>query len=85
LPERLGLDEEREDTLAVDLDDRQRGPVRRLQLGVAHDVDLLEVPGADAVDDLERRGAEMTALGDEDDDAPPRDRDPASRLPRPHA
>jgi hypothetical protein len=73
--QRLGLHEEGERTLAVDLDDRDRRPVRVLQARVAADVDALEVAGADPVDDLEGGVAELAALGDVDDD--PRDRGPA--------
>jgi hypothetical protein len=73
--QRLGLHEERERRLAVDLDDGDRRPVRILQARVAADVDALEVAGADPLDDLERGVAELTPLRDVDDD--PRDRDPA--------
>ena len=60
-PERLGRDEVREGTNAVDLDDRQIGAVAALELRVAGDVDDGEVE-AELVprpaDDLERALAE---------------------------
>lgn len=42
-PERFGLDEVRERALAVDLHDRKPFPVAALELGVAADVDLLQL------------------------------------------
>ena len=70
--ERIGLDEVRERPLAVDLDDRQPLAVAGLELGVAADVDLLElepelVPRG--VDDALRGRAEVAALGVVEDDA----------------
>jgi hypothetical protein len=73
LPERLGLHEVRERALAVDLDDRDRIPVGRLQLGDAANVDALEVAGAHLIDDLERPLTEVAPLSAVDDDS--RDRD----------
>jgi hypothetical protein len=49
--------------------------VARLELGVAADVDAVVVPGADPLDDLERRLAEVAAGSGVDDD--PTDRAPA--------
>jgi hypothetical protein len=71
-PQRIGLDEVREGALAVDLDDGQPLAVARLQLGVAADVDLLELELellSRRLDDTPRRGAEMAALGVVEDDA----------------
>ena len=51
--------------LTVDFDDRQPFAISRLQLGIAADVDLLEVEGnlaADVVDDRPGTFAEVTAL-----------------------
>ena len=42
-PERFGVHVVREDPLAVDLDDGQPLAVARLELGIAGDVDLLEL------------------------------------------
>jgi hypothetical protein len=42
-PQRVRRHEERERPLAVDLDHRQPLPIAALQLGVAGDVDLLEL------------------------------------------
>jgi hypothetical protein len=75
LPECFGLNEVREGALAVDLDDRDRGTVRRLQLGDAADVDVLEVACAHLIDDLERTLAEVAPLRAVENDS--RDRDPA--------
>jgi hypothetical protein len=61
--------------LTVDLHDGDRRTVCSLELGIAADVDMLEVAGAHAFHDLERVLAEVTSLGGVDDD--PRDRDPA--------
>ncbi len=69
LTECIGLDEERERPLAVDLDDRDRLPVARFEVGVAADVDALEVARADLLDDLEGALAEVTAVGDEQPDS----------------
>jgi hypothetical protein len=74
-PERLGLDEQRERALAVDLDDRDRGAVGRLQLLIPADVDALEVSCTDAVDDLERRLTEVAPVRVIDGNS--RDRAPA--------
>lgn len=60
-PERFRLHEVRECVLAVDLDDRQALPVARLELGVASDVDELELEaelGLCVAHDLERALAE---------------------------
>ena len=71
-PQRVGLDEVRERALAVDLDDGQPLAVPRLQLGVAADVDLLELEAellSGRLDDTPGRGAEVAALGVVEDDA----------------
>ena len=68
---RLGLDEVRKRTLAVDLDDRKPLPVAGLEPGVAADVDLLqlepELVPCGAYDAL-RGGAEVAPLGVVEDD-----------------
>ena len=59
--ERVGVDEVRERPLAVDLDDREQLPVARLELGVAADVDDLQLEvllRLDAAHDLESARAE---------------------------
>src|SRR6187397_3623468 len=69
--QRVGIDEVRERLLAVDLDDRQEGAVPRLELGVARDVDELEVEAelvACLRHDLERAGAEAAVGGVVDGD-----------------
>jgi hypothetical protein len=61
-----------EDALAFDLDDRQPLAVARLELGIAADVDLLElerVPRADVLEHLPRPLAEVTAGRGEERDA----------------
>ena len=66
-----------EDALAVDLDHRQPLAVAPLELGIAADVDRLELEPQLLLQRLqlpERPLAEMTARGVEDDD--PRDRAP---------
>ena len=60
--ERVGLDEVGEGPLAVDLDDRDRRAVGRLELGIPADVDAVEVPCAHAFDDGERGVAQVTPL-----------------------
>jgi hypothetical protein len=70
--QRVGLDEVRERTLAVDLDDGKPLAVARLELRVAADVHFLEleaelVPGR--LDDAPRGLAEVTAFGVVEDDA----------------
>jgi hypothetical protein len=70
--QRVRVDEPGESGLAVDLDDRQPLAVARLELGIAVDLDHLEgeldvLP--DAVEDLERGVAEVTAATDEDGDS----------------
>ena len=62
MPQCVRLHEVRERPLAVDLDDGDRRPVGRFQLGDAADVDALEVAGTDLVDDLERTLAEVASL-----------------------
>jgi hypothetical protein len=61
-PDVGGLHEVREGSLAVDLDDGDRRTVGRLQLGIAADVDALEVACTHLVDDLERPLAEVAPL-----------------------
>jgi len=64
-PERFRLHEVRERVLAVDLDDRQVLPIARLELGIATDVDELELEvelGPRVPHDLERALAE-SAVG----------------------
>jgi hypothetical protein len=63
---RLGVDEVRERSLAVDLDDRQELPVPQLELAVATDVDDLEIEvelGLDAAHDLEGALAQLAVGG----------------------
>jgi hypothetical protein len=63
--ERLPIDVVDEGALAVDLHDRQPLAVSRLQLGVAADVDLVEVEGhlaADLFEDPTGALAEVAAL-----------------------
>jgi hypothetical protein len=69
--ERIRLDEVGECTLAVDLHDRQPLPVPRLEVGVAADVDLLQLEpqlSLEALDDAARGGAEVAAFGVVEDD-----------------
>jgi hypothetical protein len=64
MTERLDLDVVRKPPPSVDLDDRQPLPVRRLELGIAADVDLLEGEGellAEPANLLERPLAEVAA------------------------
>ena len=71
-PQRVRLDEVCERALAVDLDDRQPLAIARFQVGVAADVDLLQLEAellARRLDDSPRGGAEMAALGVVEDDA----------------
>jgi hypothetical protein len=71
-PQRVRLDEVRERALAVDLDDRQPLAIASFQVGVAADVDLLQLEAELLVrrlDDAPRGGAEMAALGVVEDDA----------------
>jgi hypothetical protein len=79
--ERGGVQVVDEDALAVDLDHGEPLAVPGLQLGVAADVDLLEVervPAPKLCERAPRTLAEMTAFGVVDDDAGrPRDRAPA--------
>ena len=67
-PQRRGLDEVREGTLAVDLDDGDRRPVGGLERGVAADVDTLEVARTHLLDDLEHALAQVTTRRVVDDD-----------------
>jgi hypothetical protein len=70
--ERVLLQVVDEPPLAVDLDHRQPLAVRPLELGIAADVDLLEIEVelvAQAGDLLPRALAEVAALRVEDDDA----------------
>ena len=73
LPERFRLHEVRERPLAVDLDDGDRRTVGRLQLGIAADVDPLEIAGTHLVDHFERALAEVASLRGIENDS--RDRD----------
>jgi hypothetical protein len=78
--ERGGVQVVDERTLAVDLDHRQPLAVAGLQLGVAADVDLLQIKLAPAPKLCERASrtlAEVTAFSVVDDDARSRDRAPA--------
>jgi hypothetical protein len=62
---RTRVQEVDERSLSVDLDDRQPFAISRLQLGIAADVDLLQVEGniaPDLVDDRPGTFAEVTAL-----------------------
>ena len=68
-PQRLGLHEVGERSLAVDLDDRNRLAIPLLELWLAADVDRLERAAADLSDHLERPRAEVAAVGVVDDDA----------------
>jgi hypothetical protein len=70
--QRAGIDEVRERLLAVDLDDGQERAVPRLELGVARDVDELEIEAelvARLRHDLERAGAEAAVGSVVDPDA----------------
>ena len=70
--ERLGLDEVRERTLAVDLHNRDPLAVVAFELRVAGDVDLLQLEAElvpRGVDDPLRRRAEMAVFGVIEDDA----------------
>jgi hypothetical protein len=68
-PQRGRLDEVGEGPLAVDLDHRDRLAVGGFELGIAADVDRVEVLPADLAGDLERALAEVTALRVVDADA----------------
>jgi hypothetical protein len=66
------VDVVREDALALDLDDRQPLAVPSLELGIAADVDLLElerVPRTDVLEHLPRPLAEVAAGRGEERDA----------------
>ena len=67
-PQRLGLHEVGERSLAVDLDDRNRLAIPLFELWLAADVDRLERAATDLGDDLERPRAEVAAVGVVDDD-----------------
>ena len=70
-PQRVRSDEEGERGLAVDLDDGDPLSIPRLEVGVAGDVDELELErmlAAHGFDYLERPLAEVTARGVVDDD-----------------
>jgi hypothetical protein len=70
--ERIGLDEVRERSLAVDLDDRKPLAVAGLELRVAADVDLLELerlPGTHGLEHAASTLAEVTAGRGEERDA----------------
>jgi hypothetical protein len=67
-PQRLGLDEVGERSLAVDLDDRNRLAIPLFELWLAADVDRFERAPTDLGDDLERSRAEVAAVGVVDDD-----------------
>jgi hypothetical protein len=69
--ERIGLDEERERPLAVDLNDREPLAVAGLELRVAADIDLLQVEPEvvpNGTHDTLRGGAEVAPLGVVEDD-----------------
>ena len=71
-PQRFGVNEVGEGALAVDLDDRKPLSVASLELGVARDVDLLELErlvGTRRIQDPPRRRAEMAAGRVVEDDA----------------
>ncbi len=71
-PKRVGLDQVHEGAPPVDLDDRKELAIVPLELGVARDVDLLELEGdvgGDPVEDAARALAEMTTLGRVENDA----------------
>ena len=67
-PQRLGLHEVGERSLAVDLDDRNRLAISLFEPWIAADVDRLERVATDLGDDLERPSAEVAAVGVVDDD-----------------
>jgi hypothetical protein len=71
LAERVGIDEVRERSLAVDLDDGKVLAVTRLEHRVAVDLHHVELEAElrlRLTDDLERRPTEPAALGAVDDD-----------------
>ena len=67
-PQRLGLHEVGERSLAVDLDDRNRLAIPLFELWLAADVDRLEGAATNLGDDLEGARAQVAALGVVDDD-----------------
>jgi hypothetical protein len=70
-PQRVGLHEVRECPLAVDLDDRQPLSVAALELGVAGDVDLLELERdlrSDRLEDAARCRAQVAVASVVEDD-----------------